>query len=289
LENGYWKTGQYVIDGGASIIQPLRPVILRLFPVNCRIVPKHPTTRGVRHVVAGFAHSGNIVRENVARLADLMRADDFVAVIVFHPANMLAFAGTPHASSDRLTCAAVTRDCRVHLLCPAFERPAVAGAETIATIHTWEEHENPYDSFARVLREFGIRTGKIGLDGRVWLAAWQAFAAALKNHQLDCAEPLLRETRIIKSPAAQELLRTAHLHGEQLFLALSDLIQPGVSEIELYRQLQARFAADGLFVDPMIQSGRMAVPHNPTGKRRLQDGDTMVVDSVIVHDGSTTT
>lgn len=227
-----------------------------------------------------------IVRENVARLSDLMRADDFVAVIIFHPANMLAFTGTPHASSDRLTCAVVTRDSRVHLLCPAFERPAVAGAETNATVHTWEEHENPYDSFARVLRECGIRTGKIGLDGRVWLEAWQAFAVALKNHQLATAEPLLRETRIIKSPAAKALLREAHLSGEQLFLALNESLRPGVSEIELYHQLQARFAADGLFVDPMIQSGpNGAVPHNPTGERRLQAGDTLVVDSVIVRDG----
>ena len=228
----------------------------------------------------------SIVRENVARLADLMRADDFVAVILFHPANMLAFSGTPHASSDRLTCAVVTRDHRVLLLCPAFERPAVTGAEKLAAVHTWEEHENPYESFARMLREGGIRTGKIGLDGRVWLAAWQAFSAALKNHQLANAEPLIRETRIIKSPTAQKLLREAHMQGERLFFALNELIRPEVSEIELYRQLQARFAPDGLFVDPMIQSGpNGAVPHNPTGERRLQLGDTVVVDSVIVHNG----
>lgn len=227
-----------------------------------------------------------IVRENDARLADLLRAEQLEAVIVFHPANMLAFSGTPHASSDRLACAAVTRDADVLLLCPAFERPAVAGAERLAAVHTWQEHEDPYDGFRRMLHERGIRSGRIGVDGRIWHSAWQAFSQALKNIELVPAEPLLRETRLIKSPAAQALLRAAHLQGERLFFKLLDLVRPGISELELYRRLQADFESEGLFVDPMIQSGpNGAVPHNPTGQRRLREGDTVVVDSVITWQG----
>jgi Xaa-Pro dipeptidase len=227
-----------------------------------------------------------IVRENVARLQNLMKPDGFAAVIVFDSSNMLAFTGTPHAAWDRLTCAAVTRAGDVHLVCPAFERPAVSGAEDIATIHTWEEHEDAFQCFARALQQAGVRSGKLGLDGRTWLRASQAFEKVCTGLTLESAEHLIREVRIIKSPAAQELLRAAHRRGEQVFFAMRDMIRPGVSEIELHRQLQARFRPEGLELDPMIQSGpNGAVPHNPTGARLLQEGDNLVVDSVITADG----
>jgi Xaa-Pro dipeptidase len=227
-----------------------------------------------------------IVRENADRLRELMSLDDLAAVLLFDPSNMLAFTGTPHAAWDRLTCGAVTRDGEIHVLCPAFERPAVAGAAHVASVHTWEEHEDSYRAFARVLRQAGVRSGKLGLDGRIWLRTWQAFAEACAGVELCPAEQLIREVRIIKSPAAQELLRAAHRRGEQLFFTLREMLRPGVSELELYRQLQAHFATEGLEIDPMIQSGpNGAIPHNPIGQRRLQPGDNLVVDSVVVVDG----
>ncbi|MCH7873201.1 MAG: hypothetical protein IID33_16015, partial [Planctomycetes bacterium] len=83
-----------------------------------------------------------IVREHIARLCDQMRERDVAATIVFDASNMLAFTGTPHMSWDRLTCGVVTREGDVRVVCAAFERPGVAGAEAIATVHTWHEHEN---------------------------------------------------------------------------------------------------------------------------------------------------
>ncbi len=236
--------------------------------------------------LAGATIPETIVRENVARLRDLMQPEDFAAVLIFHTSNMLAFTGTPHAASDRLTCGAVTRDGEVHVICPAFERPAVAGAENVATVHTWEEHEDPYRFFAEALRKAGVRSGRLGVDGRIWLRAWHDFGEACGGLQLQSAEALLREVRIIKSPAAQELLRAAHRRGEQVFFKLREMIRPGVSELELYRKLHTNFNQESLAIDPMIQSGpNGAIPHNPPSQRRLQDGDNLVVDSVIVVDG----
>jgi len=228
----------------------------------------------------------HIVHEHVARLRELMRQDDLAAVLVFDPSNMLAFTGTPHAASDRLTCGTVTREGEVIVACPAFERPAVSGAESIATVHTWEEHEDAYRCFADALNQAGVRAGKLGVDGRIWLEAWQRFAAVCDWLELRSAENLIREVRICKSPAEQELLRTAHRKGERVFLALQEMVRPGVSEIELQRELVQRFEPQGVVLNPLIQSGpNAAVPHNPTGERALQEGDAIVVDSVIHVDG----
>lgn len=227
-----------------------------------------------------------IVREHVARLAALLRVERLAAAIVFHPANMLAFTGTPHASSDRLTCGAVTCEGAVHVICPAFERSAVAGAEAVAAIHTWQETENPGEALAAALREAGIRSGTVGVDGRIWLETWYAFQAAFGGVKLRSAEVLLREVRICKSPEELAILRAAHGRGEKLFLALQEMLHAGMSERRVHKLVQTRMAILGIAVDPLVQSGpNGAIPHNPTGDRVVQPGDNVVVDSVITHQG----
>ncbi len=227
-----------------------------------------------------------VVRDHVARLTELIRAQDLAAVILFNHSNMFAFTGTEHSSSDRLCCGAVTREGAVLVVCPAFERPAVHGAEQLATISTWEEHEDPYRCFANALAQAGVRRGTVGVDGRMWLDAVHHFGQALDGLALRSAEPLLREVRICKTPAEQELLRAAHRQGEKVYPPLRDLLRPGVRESDVHKQLAARMEAIGIPAGPMIQSGpNAAVPHNPTSERVLQNGDLIVIDSVISWQG----
>lgn len=227
-----------------------------------------------------------IVSAHLDALAQLMRSDALDAVLLFGAANMLAFTGTSHTAWDRLTCGVVTRDGRALIVCPRFERPTVASAEPHATIHTWEETEDPFQTLADALAAAGVKRGRLGLDGLTWISTADALAAACPDLQLVRAEPLLREVRICKTPAEIALLREAQRRGEQIFAELAPLMQPGAAELELLEQVRRKMAARGVSVQPMIQSGpNGAIPHNPTGRRRLETGDTVVVDSTITHDG----
>jgi len=231
-----------------------------------------------------------ILHEHIARLHDLMREDDLAAVLLFHTSSMLAYTGTPHSSSDRITCGAVTRDGQVIAICPAFERPNVSGADGIATIDTWEEHEDPYRCFADAITKAGVTSGTVGVDGRIWLEYLHGFERALPALKFRSAEHLLREVRLCKSPAELDAMRAAHRKGEQVFLALRDeMLRPGIQERELARELYTRFLPQGIFINPLIQAGpNGSVPHNPPGERPLQaDDGTIVVDSVISWQGYT--
>ncbi|MBW7904935.1 MAG: Xaa-Pro peptidase family protein [Phycisphaerae bacterium] len=228
----------------------------------------------------------HVVREHVLRLCELMRESEVAAVLLFDRANMLAFAGTSHGPWDRLTCGAVTRDGQVLVVCPEFERPAVAGAEAIATIHTWREHEDAYARLAEALRSAGVRGGVLGYDGRVWLESYERFRDACAFLTPRPAGALLREVRVCKSRAEQALLRAAQERGVRVFEALAPLMRPGARECDLHTAVAERMRAEGLSVDPMIQSGpNAAVPHNATGTRGLEAGDLVVVDSTVIVDG----
>lgn len=228
-----------------------------------------------------------VVREHVTRLTAEMTQRDLQAVTVFHRSNMMAYAGTDHAASDRLVCATVLRDGRVVLLCPHFEYPTVADSAGLATIVTWAEDEDPYARLAKALRDAGVGKGRLGIDGRMWKQTAEALQAVLPELELVNAEAALRTVRICKTPAEQELLRAAHRKGAPVFLTLRDeFLRPGIAEVELVAELERHFADSGIVARPLLQSGpRGSIPHNHTGTRKLQAGDAIVVDSVIRWNG----
>jgi len=227
-----------------------------------------------------------VVREHIARLCELMKRDGLNAVIVFHPSNMAAFTGTPHSTWDRLTCGAITRDGEAIVVCPAFEQPGIDLDTRVPHVHTWEEHEDAYALLAQVLARLGVRSGRIGVDGRMWLDAWARFQAAFEGPTLCNGEALLREVRICKSPAELELMRAAHRRGEQVFLELRRRVRPGVTERQLAREIKDLFEPRGLLAHPMVQTGpNGAAPHHAIDDTPLAEGHTVVIDSVTVTSG----
>ncbi len=232
------------------------------------------------------ATPAHIVTAHQAHLASLLAERDFAAAILFDPANLLAFVGTSHGPWDRLTCGAITREGAGVLLCPAFERPAVRGADAHATIHQCGETNDAFALFAAALAQAGVRRGRVLLDDRMWLTAREALTAALPQCALQTDPGLLREVRLCKTEAEVACMDAAQRDGERLYPLLGELVRPGVSELTIYCAARDRLAQEAILIDPMVQSGpNSAIPHNPTGDRLLQEGDTIVVDSVVNRDG----
>lgn len=227
-----------------------------------------------------------VVREHLNHLATLMQTEDVAATLIFHPSNMLAFLGTTHSAWDRLVCGLVTRDGQAHAICPAFEQPGFQAETDLPTFHTWQEHEDSYACVAAALASAGIKSGRLAVDGRIWLETLTALRAALPDFEVTSGEHLLREVRICKTDAEKELLRNAHARGEHLFLALTEMLEPDMTELEVQQALAARMAVDDLKASPMVQTGpNGAIPHHRSDDSLLKPGHTLVVDSVTLTAG----
>jgi Xaa-Pro dipeptidase len=222
-----------------------------------------------------------VVREHIARLAALMQANDVAATVIFHPANLLAFVGTDHGPTDRLSCALITNEGHVLHVCPFFEQPAIAAQTSLPEIITWTETQNPYQVLADAAAGHGIRSGALAVDGRMWLSAYDAIESAFSSFQLIDGEPLLREVRICKTPFEIELMRLAHRRGERVFEFLKTQIIAGKTEREIRDTAGEHFLAEGFAVAPYVQTGPMAaIPHHSSDNTPLEIGHTVVVDSV---------
>ncbi len=99
------------------------------------------------------------------------------------------------------------------------------------------------------------------------------------------ASPLpnpVKQLRITKDPEEISLLRQAGILGSRGFDLVCDLLQENITEADLAQELQLfwlRHGAKKVAFDPIIAFGpNSSQPHYRAGTRRLQRGDTVLID-----------
>ncbi len=94
-------------------------------------------------------------------------------------------------------------------------------------------------------------------------------------------EGVVAKLRMVKDAEELQAIRRAFQVADQAFSALLPAVAPGISEIELALDLEARMrgAGAGLGFDTIVVSGpHSALPHGQPSGRRLEPGDLVTVD-----------
>ena len=105
------------------------------------------------------------------KLSTVMEEKDLAALVTSSYEAVSVFAGTSiitqFAVPDRFEFAIVTRDGRSVFLACNLETQQVRNQTDIADVREYVEfEEEPMDALARVLRELGVGTGRIGIEAR---------------------------------------------------------------------------------------------------------------------------
>ena len=227
------------------------------------------------------------VARHLKLAASSLAQADADGLLVFRDTNILAFCGVPLAPSDRLVCGMVNRQGQVALVVPAFEAAIAEGSPADPKLFAWEEHEDPYAVTATAAQWLGIASGRLLLDGYTWLETKARLLGALPQVQIAKDPGLIESIRLTKGPGEIEAIRRACADSGAIYREVSDLLDAGISEIELSRELVARAGAqDRLIVGHLIQGGCSATaPHAPPCERTFREGDTVIVDLVCRREG----
>lgn len=229
----------------------------------------------------------SIVADHLARAAKLMTTQDADGLLVFRGSNLLAFCGVPLAPSDRLVCGLVNRDRKIAFVVPDFESDACRDLPPDSQVITWREEDNPYNAVAAAARKIGIASGRILLDGFTWLDAESRLSSAMNGATLRRDPGVIDSVRIIKSKNEIEAIRAACAETSRIFPLVHQSLRPSISELQLRDEVLRQLANGGFqAVGDLIQGGEnAAIPHKPTGIRRFQEGDAVIVDFVAAKHG----
>jgi len=190
------------------------------------------------------------------------------------------------------------------LIVPSSGKPIAVipeiGAELMRTtwvedIRTWAAPNPADDGVSLLIEELSQQGPKTGiLKGpetllRMPLADFERLTTALPQAEFHDAAAMIRQMRMVKSPA--EIEKIAHICaiGSATFAKVPEFARSGMAEADVFRAFRREALAQGADDAPYVVGGADQGGYrdiiSPPSDRRLQTGDILMLDTGCVWDG----
>jgi Xaa-Pro dipeptidase len=210
-----------------------------------------------------------------------MKRNGLGAIVLEPGASMSYFTATRWGRSERTFALVLPSVGEPAWVAPAFEEGRAREAIQLGTdIRVWQEDESPSALIAGILRDRGVRTGRIGIEETVRFFVSDGLRHAAPALELVSADPVTAGCRMIKSPAELALLRRANEITLAAIAAAAESLYDGIPQAEFRNHLSAAFRALGAPGGGLILFGKWtASPHGTREPQRLRAGEMVLVDA----------
>jgi Xaa-Pro aminopeptidase len=202
-------------------------------------------------------------------------------------ANMRYLLGFSPLMDERPCVLLVSRQ-DTRLVVPELNADQVE-AHTGMTAIRWPDAEGSHGALDEALAGLGPSSGAVLAADNTMRADVLLLLQDMINPQKSLAAgDLMAMLRIRKSEAEIDALARAAALADEALMAGADICQPGVTEREVADSIASYFRQHGVeSVDfAIVASGpNGAYPHHETGNRRLEVGDTIIIDIGATLDG----
>ncbi len=223
------------------------------------------------------------IDEHKARIEhaqSLMTAMNMDAIYLDGGTSMEYFTGLKWGNSERMMAAIIPRKGEVKYVGPHFEEERIRELIKIGTdVRVWEEHESPYKVVAQIFSDFGIRTGKIGMEERIRFFLFDGIRKEASHLEYEIANSVTATCRMIKSPAEIALMQKANDITIEAYKVAVSMLAEGMSQGEFsdivskaHNKLGAPGGASASFGAPS------AFPHGSSTPQQLKKGDIVLMD-----------
>jgi len=217
-------------------------------------------------------------REKAQRL---MKELGYSAMLIEPGPNMVYFTGIEWGRSERLFAFILPQTGKPVVISPAFEEGRAANqVDGRFEIRVWQEHENPEALVARVLKDWGVGTGKLAIDGSARVFVHNQMALAAPAIQLATAEPITNACRGIKSAHEIAIMKFANEITLATYRTAFKTLRAGMTQAELANNVLdgfAKFGFPGGFALVLFGESS-AYPHGLPKPRTLEANQVVLID-----------
>jgi Xaa-Pro dipeptidase len=166
------------------------------------------------------------------------------------------------------------------VISPAFEEGRAANqVDGRFDIRVWQEDESPEALVAKVLKEWGVATGKLAVDGSARTFVFNELALAAPSLQLGTAEAITNACRGVKTAHEIEIMRYANQITLDVYRAALKTLRAGMTQAELAKNVSDGFAKLGYQGGALVLFGESsAYPHGLPKPRALQENQVVLID-----------
>ena len=243
-----------------------------------------PAIRALTSMTEGVPPISDAERaQRIERARELMRANHIDAILLEPGTSMSYYTTARWGLSERPFLAVIPARGEIAWVSPGFEearaREQVGGAG--ADVRVWQEDESPYRLVANILRDRGIRTGRLGVESRVRFFVADGVRQAAPAVSITSADPVTVGCRMIKSPAEIALMQKATDVTIAAFRATFTTLREGMDQYELSRWMSlAMSRLGGRDAWALVGLGAAsAFPHGTVQPQHLQGGDIVLLDA----------
>jgi len=219
----------------------------------------------------------------ITRCAAVLRAQGIDALLIESGSTLKYLSDVRWGRSERLFALLVLANGEHFWICPYFEAPrAIERIEEhgpVAPVVTWHEDEYAWKPLARALAARGAKNIAIEPSARAFVA--QSLAQQLGAQHVLLGSAVLDALRGIKDEHELALLRAANELTQGAISVAARGFEAGMTDHEIGARIQSAQSAlglTGIWVLPLIGASA-ALPHGAPIGRRLQRGDTILVDT----------
>jgi len=199
-------------------------------------------------------------------------------VAVAPGANMRYLLGFSPRADERPCVLLVSRE-TVRFIVPVLNAEQTRTATGMELI-TWADAEGPEEALRQAARALPANAS-IAVDNTMRADTLLPLYATLTPRHMQLATDIIGIMRVRKSAEELAALQRAAAQADRAMAAGVAACRPGVTELEVAKAIEAAFLADGAdqVEFAIVASGpNGAFPHHHPGQRRLQPGDTVIID-----------
>ena len=241
-----------------------------------------PAEEKLGSIVGDVAPIG--VEERQARVAKAQRlmAEHKIDAILLEPGSaMLYFTGISWWRSERLTAVVIPREGEIGVVTPFFEEPSVRESMTFGSdVRTWNEHDNPFERVAGILRDRKLEGGTIGLEETVRYFVVDGLKKAAPGFQIASATPVTQGCRMYKSAAEIALMKKASEVTLTAYRHVYRQLQAGMEPADvraLMAAAQTRLGGDDTW-NMALFGVASAYPHGTSQPQKIEEGQIVLMD-----------
>ncbi|NYR13510.1 aminopeptidase P family protein [Pseudoalteromonas sp. MIP2626] len=231
--------------------------------------------------------------EHLARIANAqayMQVNDIAAIYLNAGTNLTYFTGMRWYASERLVGAILPATGKIQYIAPYFEIGSLNGFKVIdGSMHSWQEHENPYQLFVSVLQKLNIsENATVGIDESAQFFIYDGINKAQTGLKLVNAQPVTAHCRMHKSANELALMQRAMDMTLAVHKATASMLHEGISttEVEAFiKQAHQKVGAPGNYFCIVLFGLATSFPHGVKDPQILKSGDMVLIDTGCkVHD-----
>lgn len=210
----------------------------------------------------------------------LMKEMGYSAMLIEPGPNMMYFSGIEWGRSERLFAFILPRAGKAIVVSPAFEEQRAANqVDGRFEIRVWQEHENPEALVAGILKDWGVGTGKLAIDGSARTFVFNEMARAAPGIALATAEAITNACRGMKTAHEIAIMRFANQITLDAYRAALKTLRVGMTQAELARNVSAAFEKLGYQGGALVLFGESsAYPHGLPKPRNLAENQVVLID-----------